>query len=50
MRWADYEYEPDDKKYTLPLIPWAPHILPVYIKPDTGNTNNWITVKSKKKK
>jgi len=50
MRWADYEDEPDYIKYTLPTIPWAPHILPVSIKSNTDDTNNWVTVKSKKKK
>ena len=49
MRWADYEDEPDDKKYTLPPIPWAPHILPLTVKPIIDDNNMWITVKSKKK-
>ena len=40
-RWADYE---DDD--FLPIIPWAPHVKQVSPKSDT---NEWITVNSKKK-
>lgn len=40
--WADYE---DD--YLLPIIPWAPHVKQVSLKPDT---TEWTTVKSKKKR
>ena len=41
-RWADYE---DD--YLLPIIPWAPYIKQVSLKPEFGE---WTTVKSKKKR
>jgi hypothetical protein len=41
-RWADYE---DD--YLLPIIPWAPYVKQVSLKPEFGE---WTTVKSKKKR
>ena len=41
-RWADYDC--DD---ILPIIPWAPHIKQVSLKPQPCE---WTTVKSKKKR
>ena len=44
--WADY----DDHDYILPIIPWAPYIKSVSIKLQPNESQEWTTVKSKKKK
>jgi len=44
--WADY----DDDDYILPIIPWAPHIKSVSIKLQPNESQEWTTVKSKKKR
>lgn len=44
--WADY----DEDDYILPIIPWAPHIQSVSIKLQPNESQEWTTVKSKKKR
>jgi len=44
--WADY----DDDDDILPIIPWAPHIQSVSIKLQPNESQEWTTVKSKKKR
>ena len=44
--WADYEDDDD----ILPIIPWAPHIQSVSIKLQPNESQEWTTVKSKKKR
>jgi len=44
--WADYDHDDD----ILPIIPWAPHIKSVSIKVQPNESQEWITVKSKKKR
>ena len=44
--WADY----DEDDYMIPTIPWAPHIKAVSIKLQPNESQEWTTVKSKKKR